>query len=153
MRHISGPATKVLRPAARQRGLGNMALIQHWADIVGAQYARNCRPIRLQWPRAHADGQEPACVLTIAVAPAQALALQHDTARLLERINDVFGYRAVTRIRVVQAGPAVAAGPSPQKRRVTPREPSKAQVAEFSAIGNPALRTALARLKRGIGAK
>ncbi len=94
-----------LKPAARKRGFATVDLFTHWAEIVGATYRDVTQPERLSWPRrledGGEDGFEPA-TLTVRCEGSRALLFQHEIPQMLERINAVFGFPAVSRIRIVQ---------------------------------------------------
>ena len=94
------------RKAYRARGFAQETVISRWPEIVGRELAEITLPWRLRFRRgARNDG-----TLEIRVESARATELQHQEPVILARINGFFGYRAVARIRLVQA--PVAALPS-----------------------------------------
>ena len=134
------------RPIARRAGvkaaasaLGRLSL--DWLQIVGPQWAVATRPEKLSAGR----GSEGA-VLTVAVDPAEALSLQHDLARLAERINGHFGHRAIARVKLRQ----LPVRPSVPRRQPAPLSPEETAQVEtvVSAVGDDALRQRLARIGR-----
>jgi hypothetical protein len=88
---------KVLDPASRRRGLAEVGVLTDWPSIVGPVLAARCQPVKLT------GSGERGGTLHVHVAGAAALELQHGEPQLLERINSYFGYRAVARLRLVQA--------------------------------------------------
>ncbi len=96
------------RKAYRARGFAQETVISRWPEIVGRELAAIALPRRLRFRRgARNDG-----TLEIRVESAHATALQHQEPVILARVNAFFGYRAVTRISLVQA-PLAARAPRP----------------------------------------
>ncbi|NLH79447.1 MAG: DUF721 domain-containing protein [Phyllobacteriaceae bacterium] len=146
----------VLGPAAKKRGFASTDLFAHWADVVGAAYADATRPERLAWPRRLDDGGEPAfepATLIVRCEGARALMLQHDTPRILERINAHFGFCAVARLKIVQK-PIEHLGPARPPRPRALGAAEEARVVDLTAgIADDGLRAALARLGRAVAAQ
>jgi hypothetical protein len=143
----------VLSPAARRRGFASVDIIAHWAEIVGPAYADVTQPERLLWSRRLEDGGEdgfvPATLVVRCEGP-RALLLQHELPVLVERINAMFGYAAVDRIRIVQrpiARPAVQR--APRLRALSIAEERRIALA-VEGIEDEGLRAALERLGRGL---
>jgi hypothetical protein len=131
---------------ARQ-GFASTELVTHWADIVGAEIAAHCEPIRLRWPRRdHADAPEPA-TLVLRVEGPIAIEIQHQAPVILERVNRFFGWRAVGRMALRQApltrrpAPPAPAAPDPE---------AAARLAATLSVADEDLRNALARLGAAI---
>ena len=122
--------------ACRRHGFAQARLVTDWAAVVGNDLAAVCQPERLA-----RDG-----VLSLRVAPAFALQLQHLEPQLLERIATFFGHRAVRRLRLRQ-GRIHRRQPAPPAR---PRPLAAAQArwldGRLAAIGHDGLRQALMRL-------
>jgi hypothetical protein len=143
----------LLKPAARRRGFAGLDLLTRWPEIVGAAHAAGTRPERLSWPKrledGGEDGFEPA-ILTVACEGGRAVFFQHEVPQILERINAVFGFPAVGRIRIVQKPIARLDRPRPPRlRALSPTE--EARVAELTAeIADDRLKAALVRLGRAV---
>ena len=73
-------------------------MVTDWAMIVGADLGEATAPVKLSFPR----GERTDATLTIDIVPARAIEVQHAMPQLIERVNAVFGYRAVSRIKLVQ---------------------------------------------------
>src|ERR1700742_1796537 len=136
--------SKTISDLFAKQGFASTGIVTHWDEIVGAEIAEHCEPMRIVWPRrVHEDDPEPA-TLVLRVEGPVALEIQHLSGVILERVNRFFGWRAVARIQIRQA---------PLKRR--PRKaplpaPDPATVARLAAnmgdIADEGLRDALARL-------
>ena len=151
---IAKTLPKVTAKVLGRRGFAEADLLTNWADIVGRDIAAHCAPRTLERPRGGAGGER---VLTLRVEAGFALELQHLEPQLLERINSHFGYRAVGRLRLLQApAPAPEAPRGPQ----TPAEPpadlpadsaeQAALEARLAAVEDNELKAALGRFGRAV---
>jgi len=134
-----------------RRGFAEGGLIADWRAVVGAELAASCWPDRIGFPPGRKDGG----TLRVRVAGGLATELQHLVPQLLERINGHFGYRAIDRVSILQAPP----GALGRKRHTAdrPRPTARADpqggddlAAALSAIEDPDIRAALARLGRAM---
>jgi len=100
-RAIAGPAGFIARPLLRRHGLARHDLVARWTDAVGPELARHTAPHR------YIPDRQGGGTLQLRVAGAWALEVQHLAPIIIERINAVFGYRAVTRLAIRQ-GPLPA---------------------------------------------
>jgi hypothetical protein len=138
----------VLRPVTRQ-ALGRSrtavgSLIADWAAIVGEATAARAVPEKLTFPRGRRDGG----TVVLRVAAADALRLQHEAPRILERINGHYGYRAVERLKLVQGTP-VRPPAGPVRRPLGAGD--RAAIADAVAdVADAALRDRLAALGRAL---
>ncbi|MEE2689305.1 MAG: DciA family protein [Pseudomonadota bacterium] len=112
-RAVAQLVPRLTEKALGKRGLAHANLIVDWPAIVGPEIANECQPEKLAFPR----GERSRGVLHLRASGPVALEVQHDTPRLLERINGYFGYRAVTEIRLIQAqSKTIEKIPKPQYR-------------------------------------
>ncbi|MCC6001406.1 MAG: DUF721 domain-containing protein [Pararhodobacter sp.] len=96
-----------IRKAGESRGFAASRVLTHWAEIAGQDLAGLCRPVKVSY----AEGGFGA-TLTLLVSGAAAPLVQMQLPALRERINAIYGYAAIARIRITQtAGNAVAAAP------------------------------------------
>jgi hypothetical protein len=134
---------EIARPAIEKFGFASAALIEQWSDIVGSEFAAYCQPERIRWPRKRGEQQDgeagdtrEAATLVLRVAPAKALDVQYARGQIIDRVNTCFGYRAISRLTIVQA-------PIPQAAPRASIAPS-AKVADSS---HPGLEGALERMQ------
>ena len=147
-RPLADLVRRTLADTFARQGFASIELVTHWNDIVGAEIAAHCEPLRLKWPRGgDVEAPEPA-TLVLRVEGPIAIEIQHLAPVILERVNRFFGWRAVDRIAIRQAPLAGRA------RRPPPPAPSAEEVAEVAAslpdIADDSLRAALARLGAAI---
>jgi hypothetical protein len=148
---IAVAAAPALGGAGAKRGIAESRLIADWPAIVGADLARAVKPLKMT----HA-GREGGLGATLVVAAegARAVEVQHLAAVIVEKVNQVYGYAAVSRLRVVQTGEAASAGlsePQAEWRGAPPVDPPPSPV--VSAVADDGLRAALARLEANIRRK
>lgn len=143
-RPLSQLVGKTIADVFARQGFASTGIVTHWSEIVGAEVAEYCEPMRMLWPRrVHEDDPEPA-TLVLRVEGPVALEIQHLSDVIIARVNRFFGWRAVGRIQIRQA-PLLRRGKKP-----VPAAPDPAVVARFAAamgdIADEDLRAALARL-------
>jgi hypothetical protein len=145
----------VLSPAARKRGFATIDLFSYWPDIVGSAFADHTQPERLNWPKKLDNGGEAAfepATLTVRCEGSRALLFQYEVPSIIERINAIFGFRAISKIRIVQM-PIVRYGvvPPPPITPLGEHEERKLS-AEIAGVEDEALRDALLKLGRAVRA-
>jgi hypothetical protein len=147
VKSLAASAEKVAAPVLGKRGFAEAEIVLHWAAIVGEDLARISQPVKISFAKGseRSDG-----TLHLRVQPGAAIEIQHWEPVLLERINGVFGYRAIGRLALRQ-------GPLQQARRLAPKPPLPLKPAEeerlvrdLSGITDPELREALERLGRAV---
>jgi hypothetical protein len=143
-----GKHFKTLASAALQKhGFRQGDLLSHWSAIAGDELAAITSPERIKWPRNGLAemGEAPArgATLVLRCNPGHGLDVQYQVPMLVERVNQFFGYRAISTIKVVQAGKIVT-----MKPRASPKPPSaSASVqAQTDMIESDDLKNALRRL-------
>ncbi len=137
--------------ALERFGFAYAELIANWPAIVGDELAAVSAPERVRWPRSGegTDGRGRGGTLVIAAEAGHAIDLQHDSGRVIERINSYYGYEAITELKIRQT-------------RVKPHPPADSRPAEISPdkaerlharledIADETLKAALERLGRGV---
>ena len=98
LRTLERIVTKITDKAIRKRGFVEAAVVHKWASIVGGEIADWSSPNRIVFLR----GSKLDATLHVDVLSARALEIQHREPVLLERINVVFGYKAISKIAIRQ---------------------------------------------------
>lgn len=154
---------RLTQKAFEKYGFSTASLLMDWANIVGDDLGRSTAPERLKWPKMVSryadvtpeDRGRPGATLVLRVAPAKALDVQYSADQIVDRINQYFGYRAVERLRFLQApvdhvGKAARVPPAPKRRDYAGNALSKASgaasVAPHVQVDGP-LGQSLERLK------
>lgn len=147
-RPLNDLVAPLLADAFERRGFAATQLVTHWSEIVGAEIAAHTQPIEIRWPHAHGDSDGEAGVLVLRVEGPAAIEIQHLAPVVLERVNRVFGWRAVGRIAFKQAPLRRARG------RAAPPAPDPAAreriAAMLTEVKEDGLRDALSRLGAAI---
>lgn len=141
---LKGP----IRTAGEKRGFAESRLLTHWAEIVGPEIAAVARPVSVSYSKGGFGA-----TLTVLTTGAQAPMLQMQEPRLREKVNAVYGYGAISRIRFTQTAPTGFAEGQVQFAPAAPRQPhvpdaaSQRKAADMAEeISDDGLRRALARL-------
>lgn len=140
-RPFAQEASALLRHHLNARGFAQIELVTRWPEIAGASLSEHCFPYRLS------AGGASGSTLTLMADDRAALELQHQTPKLIDKINAYFGKSVVAKIKVVNGEmPRPPASP-PRLRALTPVEEAGLQ-RQASAVEDPDLRAALLRLGR-----
>jgi hypothetical protein len=146
-------AETLLDPVVSRAGFSSTQVIAAWPEIVGPELAARSRPEQLRWPKRRDDSDSgvqsvaaPGATLIVRAEGIDALEIQHMAANIAERINAIFGWRAVSRVSIRQGPVAVRAEP-PKTSPAVPEAPERAGSSEkLDTVEDDELRTALARL-------
>lgn len=141
-----------IRKASESRGFTVSRLVTHWAEVVGEDVARLCRPVKVAYGRTGMGA-----TLTLLARGAAGPMLQAQLPAIRDRVNACYGYTAISQIRITQtagaAGFAEAAAPYGARPAAAPAAPpaeaEQAALAVTEGIADPDLRAALA----GLGAR
>lgn len=92
--------TARIRKAGEARGFAVTRLLTHWPEIVGDQTAAVARPVDVKYGR-----EGLGATLTILTTGAQAPMLEMQKEQLRDKVNAVYGYTAIARVRITQTAP------------------------------------------------
>jgi hypothetical protein len=132
--------TGLLKQHLSGRGFQQVELVTRWAEIAGQSLAEHCFPYRL-------SNASSGATLTLVADDRAALELQHQSPKLIDKINTYFGRTVVNRIKVV-AGDLPKGLANRAAKRPLGRDEEAALKAQVEMVENPELRAALARLGR-----
>src|SRR5690606_28780437 len=137
------------RAAFRRFGFVQSSVVTRWPEIVGARHAQVCMPEAIRFP----PGEKSDGLLQLVVLPAHAPLIQHVIPEIIERVNRLFGYKAVARVKLrqgtVKPPHAEGARTAPPSLNPTPLKLG----ASCGDTGDPELRTVLESLARSLGTK
>ena len=145
-----------IRRASESRGFVQSRVLTHWAEIVGEDIAAIARPVEVSYGR-----QGFGATLTVLTTGAQAPMLEMQKEKLREKINAVYGYNAIARLRLTQTAATGFAegqaqfdhGPAqPKRKNITPEIKAKAASAA-APVEDDGLRSALELLGKNILSK
>ena len=136
-----------IRSASASRGFAQSRLLTHWSEIAGPDIAAVSRPVEVSYGRGGMGA-----TLTLLTTGAQAPMLEMQKDQLRERVNSVYGYNAISRIRITQtaatgfADGQVAFDRPKADRDVAPPKPIPAATMLASPVVDGDLRLALEQL-------
>jgi hypothetical protein len=138
-----------IRAASETRGFAQSRLLTHWAETVGEDTAEIARPVEVSYARGGFGA-----TLTLLTTGAHAPMLEMEKEKLRAKVNAVYGYNAIARIRITQtAATGFAEGQvafTPKNTVDAPRAPgaqAEARAAQTTApVTDEGLRVALTRL-------
>lgn len=144
-----------IRKTSETRGFAQSRLLTHWAEIAGDSIASISRPVEIRYGRGGLGA-----TLTLLTTGANAPILEMQKEQLRERVNAVYGYNAISKLRITQtASTGFSEGQVSFDHRPkyqaddTPIDisPQAQQIA--SDVENEELRTALERLASNVYSK
>jgi hypothetical protein len=140
---------KLTKASFARYGFAYGELMARWPDVVGETLAQYCEPERIKWPRgAGENAQKLGGTLVIRAEPGRALDLQYQSHQIIERINQFYGYGAVTSVKVMQ-GHITSNKPLKKKDNSLDSKTEKALETRLESIADEKLKQALHRLGAG----
>jgi len=148
-------ARRRLGEAAAEHGFAEPEVLLRWPEVVGEKLSGLCVPVKVSYNRTQALG----ATLVVRAEGARAPEVEHMGPRIVERVNQFYGYRAIVRLKVTQTTGLSAALPGgfaeeparfagrPPAAPTEPDPAAQARAAKMtSGIQNEALRAALTRM-------
>lgn len=156
--HAAALSSDHVRGAFSRRGFAESRVLTEWDAIVGEALAPMCRPVKVSY----SAGGFGATLIAMTDG-ARAPEVEMLGPRIIERVNAFYGYRAISRFKVVQTAAGMGAGgfaepsrgfdrrgaPKPIPRAVSEDE-ARAIASAVLGVESDALRGALDRLGRNI---
>ncbi|MEW9919951.1 DUF721 domain-containing protein [Marimonas sp. MJW-29] len=142
-----------IRQASESRGFAQSRLLTQWTEIAGQDIAAIAQPVEIGYGRGGMGA-----TLTLLTTGANAPMLEMQKEKLRERVNAVYGYNAIARVRITQtaakgfAEGKVAFGHKGKgDEKPMPNPALRQKAAEATApVSDEGLRDALARLGENI---
>ncbi|MEP2642493.1 DciA family protein [Roseobacter sp.] len=142
-----------IRAASESRGFAQSRLLTQWTEVVGTDIAAISRPVEVSYGRGGMGA-----TLTLLTTGAQAPMLEMQKEKLRAKVNAVYGYNAIARVRITQtaatgfADGKVSFEATKPAADAAPVDPDIRQKAAQTAgpVQDDGLRDALARLGENI---
>lgn len=142
-----------IRHAGETRGFAVTRLLTHWQEIAGESVAAISRPVEVSYGR-----EGFGATLSLLTTGANAPMLEMQKEQIRERVNAVYGYSAISRVRITQThatgfaeGQADFVHRKPKPRDVAPDPTIVKKAAEVAApVGDAGLRDALEALGQNV---
>lgn len=144
---------KQIRKVGESRGFTVSRLLTHWSEIVGEDTAATALPVKIGYGRGGMGA-----TLTVLTTGANAPLLQMQAEKIRDKVNQCYGYQAISKVRITQtAATGFAEGqvqfkPKPRptpKPQITPEIQNDARQT-VAAVQDKTLQDALARLGENI---
>ncbi|MDO6729709.1 DUF721 domain-containing protein [Marinovum sp. 2_MG-2023] len=89
-----------IQRASESRGFAQTRLLTHWPEVAGEDIAAIARPVNVSFGRGGLGA-----TLTVLTTGANAPLLEMQKEQLRQKVNAVYGYNAISRIRITQTAP------------------------------------------------
>ena len=141
-RPLSAAVDKVARQSAGKDWGLYANLLDHWAEIVGTEYARVSTPVKISFPYQPNEARRKNGVLTVRLPKGLTMEFSFKADLIRQRINTYFGYEAFARIAL-----DASTLPPPVIKPIKKIAPEALQAVKdkASSIENNELREALER--------
>ena len=143
LKRLSTMIDPMIAPSAKARGFAIGRIVSHWHDIVG-DMSSWCRPDAVVFPHnSHTDG-----TLKLQIASGRGPQAQAMSDVIIDRVNANFGYRAISRVSLVQtlATPIQPASPKSEPQLNQDWNDIWTLDDKLKDVKSPELRAALRRL-------
>ena len=144
-----------IRKTSETRGFAQSRLLTHWEEIVGADIAGISRPVDVKYGRGGLGA-----TLTVLTTGSNAPILEMQKEALRAKVNAVYGYNAISKLRVTQtARTGFADGQVSFEHRPKPAAPDTSAPVSPEArsaaqdVQDDGLRSALERLANNVYSK
>ena len=141
-----------IRSASQSRGFAQSRLLTQWSEIAGADIAAIAHPVEIGYGRGGMGA-----TLTLLTTGANAPMLQMQVEQLRTKVNAVYGYNAISRVRITQTAPTgfaegrVAFAHHKPEAPKTPDPAVQRQAAQVAGpVADSGLRDALERLAQNV---
>ncbi len=141
---------KLMKPILADHGAMTYVLLTQWPRVMGDALAHCSAPQKLMWPRQKegVDERAPATLVLHVSDGGTALQIQQDTPQILQRINALYGWKAVGALKIKQVL-QLRAAPVQAAPLVVPPEIAE-HVEHIVPQGDDELRNSLLRLGNAI---
>lgn len=152
-KRTSALLTDHIRTAGESRGFAVSRLLTHWPEIAGEDIAGIARPVNVSYGRGGFGA-----TLTVLTTGAQAPMLEMQKEKLRVKVNAVYGYNAIARVRITQtAATGFSEGQAQFETRPKPKPDAPPDVGILKAaedvtrpVENEDLRSALEALAKNV---
>ena len=104
--HAAATARGAVDRIAGKQGFAEANVLLNWPAIAGAELAATCQPVKVTYGPQRTLG----ATLIVQASSARAPEIEMKGPMIVERVNQYYGYRAISRLKVTQS---TGLGPSP----------------------------------------
>lgn len=150
LKPISDSVSKLTKETFSRKFVSLARILTQWDDVVGADMAGKCQPVKLHYRKPKSANEKPQATLDIAVSSADATVLHYQKDLILERINQLFGDKWVTGVKFVH----IPFNSKKTENAPKPRLPSEEDIMNLKTsldyIDDEDIKKRLERLGQGI---
>ena len=92
---------KRVKEASATRGFAQVRLLTHWEEVAGKETAKIAQPVKINYKK-----KGLGATLTLICNGANAPFVEMEKEQIRIRVNSVYGYNAITEIRITQTAAA-----------------------------------------------
>lgn len=140
-RHAGGLVAGELRQGTQKRGFSQARILTNWAEIVGEDIARIAQPSKISFAKGGLNA-----TLVVLTNGARAPEVQMKLPIIAQRVNAVYGYKAITNVRITQtdaATPGFEENATPFAPAPKPMRNDASDVFDLEELNDSDLRDAL----------
>ena len=109
-RHASETVRKSVDQVVGKKGFAEAEVLLRWPEIAGEALATTCRPVKVHY----GANRNLGATLIVQADSGRAPEVTHLGPKIVERVNQFYGYRAINRMKVTQStGYGTARTPNP----------------------------------------
>jgi hypothetical protein len=155
LRPLSESVSAITRQSFAKKFVALSRILEYWTDIVGADYASITQPQKLSYRKPKTKDEKPHAILHIMADPSDAASLHYQSDLILERLNQIFGDKWITKIKfepMTESSVSGFAGDTYVKKTPIPLTPEAENQLNsiLNDISDPELRLRLEKLGQGV---
>jgi hypothetical protein len=151
LKPLSVSVAAITRQSFAKKFVAIARILEHWPAIIGKEFASIAQPQKLSYRKPKTKDERPSATLHIMATPSDATTLHYQSDLILERINQIFGDKWITKIKFE---PMVAGNSSLNSSSLTVKPLSveaKNRLNDvLDDISDPELRLRLEKLGEGV---
>jgi hypothetical protein len=132
--------TPLIEPICKKQGFINASLILDWSKIVGNDFANLCQAVKVVFP----FGKTTEGCLHLQTTSSMASVLTYQEPLILQKVNQYYGYQAVTKLHIFHKSTSIQKKPLKKKQNIVQLEALPLE--DFKEIEHDPLKEALANL-------
>ena len=141
-KQIGDTLPKIVKTKLKKANFVDISVIKNWKEIVGDDIAKNCWPIKIFF----SDGNNSNGKITIKVKRGWSLEIEYKNQEIIEKLNQYFGYKAISKINIIQNFEEYAV--ESKKNKIEKKITKKKFFKEITNIKQPKLQKALLKLDK-----
>lgn len=141
-KQIGDTLPKILKTKLKKANFVEISVIKNWKEIVGDDIAKYCWPIKISF----SDGNNSNGKIAIKVERGWSLEIEYKNQEIIEKLNQYFGYKAISRINIIQNFEKYTV--ESKKNKIEKKITKKKFFKEITNIKQPKLQKALLKLDK-----